>query len=66
MPKNLGDADLRKGDVIQVSGPSVPAELVGKYYKVLDVHADGTVALSRPFNDAALSHPFHSTLFPKL
>jgi hypothetical protein len=49
---------VRVGDIISVSGPTVPPDLVGKFFRVTAVEP-GAVTLSLPYLDAACQHRYH-------
>ena len=49
------------GDVIQFKAPSptVPRELLGKYFRVLSV-SDGEMKLSLPYDDPGCTQRYHA------
>lgn len=47
---------FKVGDIINVKGPTVPRDLLDKWFRVESV--DGVVKLSRPFNDEACTDPY--------
>lgn len=48
------------GDVLQLKGPSVPAELWSCYWRVLAISPSGTTELSAPFEDEACRVPYRA------
>ena len=58
--------DLHIGDVIQVTGDTVPLDLVDKYFRVLRIDPEtARVTLSPPCSDAAMRHPYRPRAYPE-
>jgi hypothetical protein len=52
------DLGVSVGDVITMSGATVPKDLEGKFFRVEAIN-EGTVTLSWPCLDAEMTQPYH-------